>query len=89
MRTNEHKQGDTKNKCDRCLLLDSALGFNDVTPGKVGRNRLGNAHVERLGKGFLMFICIAQTRRKTGSQVDVSNLYCISVSSFVFNFTLR
>lgn len=41
-----------------CVILDSALGFNDVTPGKVGRNRLGNAHVESFGKEFLMFIYI-------------------------------
>lgn len=47
-----------------CIILDSALAFDDVTPGKVGRNQLGNAHVERFGKGFLMFIYIGQTRRK-------------------------
>ena len=41
-----------------CVILDSALGFNDVTPGNVGKNRLGNVHVESFGKGFLMFIYI-------------------------------
>lgn len=30
-----------------CIICDSALDFNEVTTGKVGRDLLGNAHVEK------------------------------------------